>query len=244
MKLGEFVKKEYQTLKQSSNRTFTFALLYATMVLFVYCYFGTYSFFENTFTSVSEIGYWKIIYHNFMAFVLFFCFGVVFSKLFAKTKFSDLGLKAGNKKLGLIICLIATPIALLCGLSCVLDAGMCGMYPLVDFSNLSALKILLYFASYLCYYIGWEYLFRGLLFFGTKTKIDVLPAILVSTLISALIHTSIAGFGKPMIETLSAIPAGLIFAYIDYKTDSIFTSLYIHTMIGFSTDMFIYLLAK
>lgn len=242
MKLKDFVKSEYNSLKSDSNRLFNFALIYATIVIFVYCYFGSYSFFENTFGNVTNLAYWKIIYHNFMAFVLFFCFGILFTKLFAKTKFSDVGFKFGNKKLGLLICLIATPVALLCGLSCVLDGGMTAMYPLVDFASLNWIEIVLYFVSYFCYYIGWEYLFRGLMFFGTKQKVGVLPAILISTMISALIHTSIAGFGKPMIETLSAIPAGLIFAYIDYKTDSIFTSLYIHTMIGFSTDMFIFLL--
>lgn len=242
MGLKNFLKNEYKTLKQDSCRTFNFAMIYAVVILFVYCYFGSYSFFEKAFTHVVNVPYWKIIYHNFMSFILFFCMGVVFTTLFTKTEFKDLGIKRGNVKLGIIICLIATPLAILCGLSCVLDSGMRTIYPLVDFNIIKPIQIVLYFISYLCYYIGWEYLFRGLLFFGTKQKVGVVSAILISTLISALIHTSIAGFGKPMIETLSAIPAGLIFAYVDYKVDSLYPSLYIHTMIGFSTDIFLYLL--
>lgn len=242
MGLKDSLKKEYQTLKQDSCRTFNFALIYAVLILFVYCYFGSYSFFEKTFTNIVNVPYWKIIYHNFMSFILFFCLGVIFTTFFSKAEFKDLGITKGNFKLGLIICLIATPVALICGLSCVLDSGMKAMYPLIDFNAVKPIQIALYFVSYLCYYIGWEYLFRGLLFFGTRKKVGVVSAILISTMISALIHTSIAGFGKPMIETLSAIPAGLIFAYIDYKVGSLYPSLYIHTMIGFSTDLFLYLL--
>ena len=66
----------------------------------------------------------------------------------------------------------------------------------------------------------------------------VVAAILFTTMISALIHTSIASMGKPMIETLSAIPAGIIFGYIAYKTRSMIPPLIIHTLIGFSTDFF------
>jgi len=85
-------------------------------------------------------------------------------------------------------------------------------------------------------------LFRCIALHGTKDKSSVLGSILITTMISALIHTSIGGFGKPMIETLSAIPAGLIFGYISYKTDSIYYSLYIHALIGFLTDLFIFLI--
>ena len=85
-------------------------------------------------------------------------------------------------------------------------------------------------------------MFRGIALHGTKDKSSILGAILLTTLISSLIHTSIAGFGKPLIETLSAIPAGLIFGYISYKTESIYYSLYLHALIGFLTDIFIFII--
>ena len=114
------------------------------------------------------------------------------------------------------------------------------MYPLINFNLYSWWQIAIYFVSYLLYYIGWEYLFRGILFFGAEKKCGVLCSILVGTLISALIHTSIAGFGKPMIETLSAIPAGMIFGYVTAKTRSINYSLIMHLMVGVFTDIFIF----
>ena len=244
MKIKEFVKNEYENLKKDNNKNFSLALLFATIILFVYCYFGSFSFFEKTFPNINNVEYWKIIYHNLMAFVLFFGIGTLFTKLVLKEELSNFGITTkGNGKLILKICLIALPIAMICGLSCVLDSGMTLNYPLINFSNYPVHYIIVYFVSYFLYYVGWEFLFRGILYFAGEVKCGALTSILITTLISALIHTSIGGFGKPMIETLSAIPAGLIFGYMAYKTRSIYPSLFAHIIVGFSTDIFIFLLA-
>jgi membrane protease YdiL (CAAX protease family) len=68
---------------------------------------------------------------------------------------------------------------------------------------------------------------------------NALMAIAVSTMISALIHSSIAGFGKPLAETFSAIPAGIAFGYVAYKTRSVWYGFYLHSLVGFSTDFLI-----
>ena len=240
MKIKEIFNNEKQFLKEGADKNFALGLLFATIILFVYCYFGSYGFFEKTFAGIQNLDYYKIIYHNCMAFVLFFGLGIIFTKFILKQKLRDFGLQAGNYKLGLKLCLIALPICALCGLSCVLDSDMSAMYPLINFNLYSWWQIAIYFVSYLLYYIGWEYLFRGILFFGAEKKCGVLCSILVGTLISALIHTGIAGFGKPMIETLSAIPAGMIFGYVTAKTRSINYSLIMHLMVGVFTDIFIF----
>ena len=238
------IKNEISYLKQDYDKNLTFAILFACVILFVYCYFGSFSFFENTFQNVENLNYWKIIYHNLMSFVLFFILGTIFTKLFTKEKLSNFGLCKGNLNIGLKLCLIAIPIAFICGLSCILDKNMVSTYPLINFNIYGAWwQIGLYYLSYILYYVGWEYLFRGIIYFGTEKKCGVVGAILISTLISALIHTSIGGFGKPMIETLSAIPAGIIFGFIAYKTRSIYPTIIIHFLIGLSTDLCIFLLA-
>lgn len=242
MKIKEIFNNEKQFLKNGADKNFALSLLFATIILFVYCYFGSYSFFEKTFPNLQNLDYFKIIYHNCMAFVLFFGIGTIFTKFVLKEKLRDFGLSVGNYKLGLKLCLIALPICALCGLSCVMDADMVAMYPLINIGAYSWWQVAIYFVSYFLYYVGWEYLFRGILYFGAEKKCGVLCSILVVTLISALIHTSIAGFGKPMIETLSAIPAGMIFGYVAAKTRSINYSLIMHMMVGFFTDIFICLL--
>lgn len=243
MSIKENIKTEIDFLKKDNNKNFSLALLFACIIVFVYCYFGSSSFFEKTFSSVQNLEYWEIIYHNCMSFVLFFCLGVIFTKLVMKEKLTNVGLCFGKAKLGFCLCAIALPICALCGIFSAFDADMSVTYPLINFSVYGTWwQIVIYYLSYLLYYIGWEFLFRGMLYFTGEKKCGVVCSILITTLISALIHTSIAGFGKPMMETLSAIPAGLIFGFITYKTKSINYSLIIHLMVGVFTDVFIFLL--
>ena len=237
------IKQEINNLKTNSKKKFNLSIIFTILILFIYCYFGSFSFFEKTFPQTQDLHFWKIIYHNLMAFVLFFVFGTIYNKFILKETLKSSNLQKGNTKLGLIIIGIATLIVPLIALSTNLDAEMSSTYPLIDFNTyFEWWQILLYFASYIMYYIGWEYLFRGLLLKGSLEHIGPLGAILVTTLISALIHTSIGGFGKPMLETLSAIPAGLIFGYIAYRTDSIYYTIYVHALIGILTDIFIFLI--
>jgi len=234
------IKEEINSLKENTNKKFNLSIIFLTIILFIYCYFGTFSFFEKTF-KLENIDYWKIIYHNFMAFILFFLIGLIYTKFCFKENIKSFGLKIGNGKLGLQIIGLATLIVPICALTTVLDKDMISTYPLIDFNTYSSWwMIALYFTSYIAYYIGWEYLFRGIALQGTKDKIGIFGAILFTTMISSLIHTSIGAFGKPLIETLSAIPAGLIFGYISTKTDSIYYSLYTHALVGILTDIFIF----
>jgi len=243
------IKTEINELKENSDSVFNRVIGFLTIILFVYCYFGSFSFHEKMFNDiaisrVTDYAYYKIIYHNTSAFVLFFVIGLIYTKLIVKTSPKEFGLKVGNHKLGLILCGIATIIMPLLALTCVTDPDMSSTYPLVDFKVYSQWYYIAgYFASYLLYYIGWEYLFRGMAFFGSERKLGPLGAIWLTTMISALIHTSVGGFGKPVMETLSAIPAGLIFGWVAYKTRSIYYTLYMHVLIGFATDIFIHLLA-
>ena len=237
------ISEEFTVINKDSDRGMNLSLLFACIILFVYCYFGSFSFFEKTFAGLADLGYWKIIYHNCMSFVLFFVCGLIFTKFVLKKSPKDVGLALNEKKLSLILMLISIPVAALCGLSCVDDAEMSATYPLVDLNVYGTWNLVLgYYVSYFLYYIGWEYLFRGLLLNASKEKMGVVGAILFTTLISAIIHTSIGAFGKPMIETLSAIPAGVIFGYIAYKTRSIYPTLIIHFLIGLFTDIFIFLI--
>ena len=240
--LKDRIQEEFAEANRNSDKNLNLSLFFACLILFIYCYFGSFSFFEKTFVNLPDLGYWKIIYHNCMGMVLFFCFGLIFTRFILKQSPKDYGLALNQKKLSLILILIAIPVSALCGLSCVSDAQMSATYPLVDLNVYGAWYFILgYYISYFLYYVGWEYLFRGLLLNASKEKMGIVGAILFTTLISALIHTSIGAFGKPMIETLSAIPAGIIFGYIALKTQGIYPTLIIHFLIGLFTDLFIFL---
>lgn len=237
------IKTFFKNLFKDSDWKMVVSILFATIIIFVYFYFGSFSAFEKFFPNVKDLAYWKIIYHNCMSFILFFVVGALFSRFALKNNGRKMGLGFGDYKLGLKLCGIALIIVPLVALSTVLSPEMTSTYPLIDFQAYGKWYYILgYFASYFLYYVGWEFLFRSLILFQSEEKCGVLSAIVITTMISALVHSSIAGFGKPMVETLSAIPAGLIFGYITSRTKSIWYSLFIHMLVGFMTDMFIVLL--
>lgn len=243
MQVKQKINEEFKKLNENSNKTFNLCLIFACIILFVYCYFGTFSFFEKTFPNAENLAYFKIIYHNLMCFLLFFGAGLLFTKFVVKSSPKNFGLKKPANKWGWYLILIALPIAVLCGVVSAFDSGMSATYPMINFNVYGSWYfIAVYFLSYFLYYVGWEYLFRGMLLFPAEEKCGALGAILITTLVSALIHTSIAGFGKPLAETLSAIPAGLIFGYIAHKTKSIYPTLFIHFLIGVCTDIFVFII--
>jgi len=232
-------KEEIKNLWEKSDKNAVKGILFITIILAIYFYFGIQDFFAKTFPDTNNLDYWKYIYHNFMPLPLFFGLGILFVKYVLKGNLKDFGLGLGDYKLGIKLCLIATPVLILAGLTAVFDKGMNTMYPLARYVMNAPFKFaLLYYISYLAYYVGWEFLFRGIGIFSIERS-GVFLSIAVSTMISALIHSSIAGFGKPSAETFSAIIAGIAFGYVAYKTRSIWYSFYMHVIVGFLTDFLI-----
>jgi uncharacterized protein len=235
---------EIKSLWNEADKKAVLSLLFVIITLLLYFYFGIQDFFAKTFPGVENLEYWKYIYHNFIPLFLFFALGLLYIKLVLKGKLSEYGLGLGDKKAGFKLLLIATPILILAGLTTVWDSDMNTMYPLARGVIYAPIQfVLLYYVSYLAYYIGWEFLFRGLMIFSLEKR-GALVSIMVSTMISALIHSSIAGFGKPFAETASAIIAGIAFGYVAYKTKSIWYSFLMHSIVGFSTDLFISLFTR
>lgn len=242
--MKEKLKLEWQKLTEGADKKAVITILYMTIVIALYFYFGIQDFFVKSFGSrfanADDLIYYKYIYHNFMAFVCFFVLTIPVVKLVFKQKAADVGLALKEKKMSLIIVLIALLVVPIMSLSGAVDAEMAAMYPLGGakiFSN--AGFFILYYVSYLAYYFGWEYLFRGMGLFNISNKYGPALAIVVTTMVSALIHSSIAGFGKPFAETFSAIFGGLILGFIAYKSKSIYPTFIIHMLLGFSLDMFI-----
>lgn len=244
----EKIKTQIKALFVGADYKAVIAILWMTLVITLYFYFGIQDFFVKAFgrffSAPAELTYYKYIYHNFAAFFFFFVLTAPFSKFVLKNTAEEIGLKLPKKKLSIIIMLAALIIAPIAGLSAAVDAEMAAMYPLGGkMIFLNAGYFALYYLSYIAYYFGWEYLFRGFGFFNINKKYGGALAIAVTTMVSALIHSSIAGFGKSFTETFSAIFGGILFAFIAYKTKSIYPSFVAHLVLGFSMDMLIKLLA-
>ena len=117
-----------------------------------------------------------------------------------------------------------------------------GMYPLAGNSafmvNLGGGKteiswtlFLAYEAAYFSYFIAWEFLFRGWMVHGIAPSWGRGPAILVQVAPFAVMH-----LGKPELETLGSIIAGLGLGMLSMRTRSFYYGALIHGVVAVWMD--------
>jgi membrane protease YdiL (CAAX protease family) len=145
-----------------------------------------------------------------------------------------LGLGIGDWRAGLKWVGFGVPVAILAGWVGAGTPGVQLVYPL-DGELTRAPGVFVPHALFqFLYFAAWEVLFRGVLLFGLRDRFGDQPANLLQTALSVLAH-----FGRPFNETLSAIPAGLIFGWIDLRLRSVWYITVVHWIVGVSLDWFI-----
>lgn len=145
-----------------------------------------------------------------------------------------MGLGIGRWREGLIWLAVGVPLAIIAGRIAAGSPVMRAIYPLYPEGLDQAGAFWAYAALQLLYYGAWETLFRGVLLFGLKDDMGDHGANLLQTGISVTSH-----FGRATTETLSALPAGLIFGAVALRTRSIWYVAIIHWTVGVSMDWFI-----
>ena len=85
---------------------------------------------------------------------------------------------------------------------------------------------------YLVKWVAWEFFFRGFMLFGFGR--DFLHrSVLVSTIPFTIMH-----FGKPELEALGALIAGLVLCYIALRSKSIWPGVLLHWLVASTMDFF------
>jgi membrane protease YdiL (CAAX protease family) len=214
-----------------------FILLIVPIVLLCWVYYGKRTAFERFFgrrppPPNSEV--YGVLYEYSAAFVLMFVAPFVVMTAGFKADPREFGLQPGNVRLGGRILGFGVPLALIAAWLGAARPAMQVEYPLAKSIKGAPRQFLLVEAFYLIYYVGWEFLFRGLMLFGLRQQYDALLAVLVQTIPSALVH-----IGKPATESFSSIVAGVLFGYIALETRSIFYPVILHAVVGIATDVFV-----
>jgi membrane protease YdiL (CAAX protease family) len=138
---------------------------------------------------------------------------------------------------GFFFMAVSVPIALLAAFIGSRDPLMKKYYPFSKQACSSLKKFALYESAYLVfYYLPWEFVFRGLLFFPLIPAVGLVPALALETALSTLYH-----IGHPDTEIFSALGAGFIFGLIAYATSSFFYTVFIHALVGIGNDTLLYL---
>ncbi len=104
-------------------------------------------------------------------------------------------------------------------------------YPLFSTATASGIHFIIHELAYALYFIGWEFIFRGFMLFGLKEKLGYY-AVFIQMVPFAIMH-----FGKPQIETLSAVAAGIILGYLALRAKSFWYGWMLHALIAVTNDV-------
>jgi membrane protease YdiL (CAAX protease family) len=170
--------------------------------------------------------------HFTVAAVLLAVVPVVAARRLTGLSLEQLGLGPGNVRAGLILLLAGAPLAVLAGALGAASPAMRAVYPL--FPLAAHHGFVAYALLQFLYFGAWEVLFRGVLLFGLRRDHGDGSANALQTALSVTAH-----FGRAINETASALPAGLVFGWVDLKLGSIWYVAMLHWLVGVSMDWFI-----
>ena len=101
------------------------------------------------------------------------------------------------------------------------------IYPQVRMLKWNPIEYLSNISSWGIYLLGYEFLFRGILFLGLIPFVGLYPAIVINTVLYALAHLY-----KGKKETLGSIPLGIVLCIITAQTETIWTAFAVHWLMA------------
>ena len=207
-----------------------FILLYLTLITGAYPIFFIPSKIQ-VLTHFSR--YHSVLFHYFLVFTFFFLVPAILLTYRYHEALSQYGLNFKEKIKGIKFILIVMPLLFVLIFFAAKQPEIINEYPLAKVKVGSMLLIMELF--YLLYYVGWEFLFRGMILFGLK-KYNLIFLLVLSTIPSTLLH-----YSKPTGEIVLAIVAGFILGYYVYKYKTLWFAILIHWLVGLMTDLIVIL---
>lgn len=146
--------------------------------------------------------------------------------------FRRFGFGFGDPKYGVMAVLIVTPMFVAATLLGSGDAQVMAFYPLPGVSiGKDVGSFLVWALCYACFYISFEFFYRGFLLFGAD-DLGLAQCFIIQLGCCVLIH-----LGKPFAETLASIPASILFAWITIRSRSFLYAFAIHFIVGLANDL-------
>jgi len=144
------------------------------------------------------------------------------------------GVCVGNVRRTLIAMSLWVPGFVLGGFLASLAPAVQSAYPVNPRAGDSAAAFALHCATYLLFYVGWEFHFRGFVQGALRASMGPANALLVQVVASTLLH-----LGKPTLEVFASIGGALLWGLLVYRTRSILSGLAQHAALGISLDAFL-----
>lgn len=214
-------------------------------VSLLYYLVGNSSFYEKYLGSFTEGGTFGFLapslYQFAVTLILFFFLPMLIIKNIFHDKPRDYGWQAGNRRAGWLVLSWGIPLVLIMAWISSNQPEFRSQYPLFiselptyTLKGQNITVFILYEFTYIFYYIGWEFFFRGFALFGLKDSMGTTRALIFQAIISTLLHIS-----KPIPELIMALPGGIIFGLVALHCRSLRSVIIAHWLLGFSLDLFI-----
>jgi uncharacterized protein len=155
-----------------------------------------------------------------------------------KRRPAEIGLGLGDWKLASVLALLYT-VPVVVGTWVLSDgAAFQAQYPHYEGATTSWTEFLIYEALFLFYWVGWEYLWRGFVLFGTAPAFGV-GAVVVQMVPFAVLHAD-----KPAAEAYLSILGGLALGALVWRCRSFWIAVPIHAFQMVALDLWCTLRAR
>ncbi len=231
-------EKTRQVLKQWTtglSGQSVFVLVVSTVLIILFHENGSSSFFRVHFMKYfgpsSYRGLYPAFYWYLSCFVILGLIPFFLGRVCLGMGARDMGVGFGDWRFGLkaVVFLFLIFLPILVGVSFM--PSFHAKYPLFAEARLSPEHFIIYQLAYVVYFIGWEFIFRGFMLFGLRPKLGY-HAVFIQMIPFALLH-----FGKPQIETLAAVFAGVLLGYLALRARSFWYGWLLHALVAVSNDL-------
>jgi len=232
------IRELVQALTESlcgPQRKPTVILLSSTVLMITWWHFGSPQFYLDHFgAGETEPSAAPALYCFASCFVLLGVLPALIVKIGFHESLSDYGVQLGNRIRTFRSFLMLAPLFVLGGTMASRNPALAAYYPINAVACDSAWAFTGHAFWYLLFYLGWEFHFRGFLQFGLRDSMGPANALLIQVMASSLLH-----FGKPGVETFSAILGAILWGCVAYRTRSLLSGLGQHYLLGLSLDFFL-----
>lgn len=200
-------------------------LLFAALAVILQMKFGDRDVFLKVIAPVLELeqsGLASWIWWFAMQGVLGFLLPVAILRFGFRNSFREMGLGSGDVSFAWKIAGIYIPLVIIGTWFLSDSASFQSRYPHFAPAGTDWSIFLVYEAFFLFYWIGWEYLWRGFVLFGTARTFGIM-AIFIQALPFAIMH-----FNKPMPEALLSIVGGVALGALVWRSKSFWIAVPIH----------------
>lgn len=233
----ETARREWRKLTTASghlNRQVVFILVSAAVLLVIQFSAGSRGtfrthlapFFLEEWRGVLSWGWWFT-----MQGVTGFVLPVLILTVLFKRRPAEIGLGAGDWRFALTVAGLYLPLVIIGTWFLSGQASFRSVYPHYGPAALDWRFFVAYELFYLFYWIGWEYLWRGFLLFGTAPVFGV-HAVFVQMLPFAALHLN-----KPVPEALLSIAGAIALGALVWRCRSFWIAIPIHALQMLSLDL-------